>query len=77
MRIEIDKDKPCKHLNPDLAQRHVAVLQFAIVKFLALHDELVAALQIPAPAVERAPDGTILETAGALSERCTPMGQAL
>ena len=54
-------------------ERHVAVLELPVAKLLTLEHEMIVALQIPAPAMERTDDAAILECAAALSQRGAAM----
>jgi hypothetical protein len=71
--IEVDEDKPGKHHHFQLFQRHITVTQLAATELLTLEDELILALEIPAPTVKRAYDALLPEGSAPFGERGAAM----
>src|SRR3546814_11225953 len=61
--VEVDEHETGEHDTVNLAQADIAVLQLAATELLTFQHELIVAVQVPAPAVERADDVPVLESA--------------
>src|SRR3546814_15344847 len=60
--VEVDEHETGEHDTVNLAQADIAVLQLAATELLTFQHELIVAVQVPAPAVERADDVPVLES---------------